>query len=294
MVARCGAHDGPQNLKQASQTCKIVNVAYASWGEGPRGLLNVDEEVARIFRKDADRDKHMARQKKQPVFAPPGWRQAIKSKFLRNAFHFNPQALSLLATKVRAREITEQDWAASFGVAGTWIEEWAKDTLQSWREQPSYCPAPDDAGKRWVFFATPRDGETEADVFSFEISAKPLCRMSFGVTIGGYLQEGEPEDDWERFKRQMHESLDNALKDFRMKAVQSGSSREIVIPSGLDLKLELAALYLFSNKSPTELAENAAVARDRTVVYRWLKEILTLLELPMKLPGHQPRRNPLH
>jgi hypothetical protein len=294
MVARCGAHDGPQNLKQASQTCKIVNVAYASWGEGPRGLLNVDEEVARIFRKDADRDKHMARQKKQPVFAPPGWRQAIKSKFLRNAFHFNPQALSLLATKVRAREITEQDWAASFGVAGTWIEEWAKDTLQSWREQPSYCPAPDDAGKRWVFFATPRDGETEADVFSFEISAKPLCRLSFGVTIGGYLQDGEPEDDWERFKRQMHESLDNALKAFRMKAVQSGSSREIIVPSDLDLKLELAALYLFSNKSPTELAENAAVARDRTVVYRWLKEILTLLELPMKMAGHQPRRSPLH
>ena len=77
----------------------------------------------------------------------------------------------------------------------------------------------------------------------------------------------------------MHARLDYALDKFRMKAAKSGSSREIVVPGDLDLKLQIAALYIFCNMKTEELAKHQSVLRDRTIVYRWLKEILTLLDL---------------
>jgi hypothetical protein len=237
--------------------------------------------------------ERMPRKKKQKVFAPPGWRQAIKAKFLSLAFHHNPNALYLLATKGRAGVITAHEWADSLNVAGTWIEQWAEDTLQAWRLEPYLCdiaPGPNNTANGSVLYPPPRDRQTEADVFSFKISATPMCRLLFGITIGGGpLRADEPQDDWERFRKEIQAKLDDALDRYRENAVHLGASCEIAVPGDLDLKLEIAALYVFGFKSAEELGKQSAVLRDRTVVYRWLDDILGLLGLSMKKPGHQPK-----
>ena len=207
----------------------------------------------------------MARTKKKPVFASPGWRQAIKCKFLSFAFQYNPHALELLATKAMDGAITAREWAAAFDLAGTWIEQWAEDTLQVWHEQPALCPmpkAPCSTAQVQVWYPPPRDLKTEADVFSFEISETPMCRLSLGITVGGTLLGDEPVEDWKRFKCQMHEQLELKLNEFYARALDSGVSDEIVVPDSLDKRLEIAALCLFCNISTPALAKHPAIMRS--------------------------------
>ena len=75
----------------------------------------------------------MARPKKQPQFEPPGFHQAIRARFIQFAQLHSSPALRLLATKVWLGELSLQEWAKSFNVSQTWVEQWAQDALDYWR-----------------------------------------------------------------------------------------------------------------------------------------------------------------
>lgn len=224
----------------------------------------------------------MARTKNKPVFTSPRWQQALKALFLHFAFHHRPEALRRLVTEVRNNAITPQDWANLYGVAGTWVEVWVADTLEAWKTQPYLLADLDQAGNT-VLYPPPRDESTADDVFSFSVSAIPLAKLSLGITMGGSLPDGQPEDDWLRFKEQIHRSLESALESYRQRAAQLGASREVLVPKDLLLKTEATAVYFFCGKNPGQLLKLLKQkVGDRTTVYRWIREIAKLLEMPMK------------
>ena len=92
----------------------------------------------------------MARPKTQPSIVPRNWWLALKAKFLDYSFYYYPSALKELAVQVREKKITLRQWAESWGVADTWIEAWAEETLTSWLHKPPdvdvyiTCPTPTD------------------------------------------------------------------------------------------------------------------------------------------------------
>jgi len=216
------------------------------------------------------------------VFAPPVWRQTLKAKFLVTAFGHCPQATELLAGQVREGARSVQDWAVQFNVSGTWIELWAEDVLQTWRWTPLVYP--------WR--PPPPPEELEADFFSFRIdNARPSCRFSHRVLVGGHFPKEADPRNWERFKQEQHAALEWHLNQYREKALQAGASREIRVPGDLDLKLEVAAIYILRGMTCREIGVLRGVGRDPSVVSRWLKEILGLLDLPRRRPFSRARRN---
>lgn len=222
----------------------------------------------------------MPRKKKVPVFAPPAWRQTLKAKSLSTALGNCHEAGNLLAKEARNGTISAHEWAERFNVADTWIEKWAENQLAGWQLEPHTFPN----------LFPPSDEGTKADSFSFSITdARPFCKFSLGVLTAGSLPAGAEEDDWERFKKGLHFDLDLALNRYRDSALQSGASKEVKVPSDLEKKLGVAGLYFFRGMSPDEIGDLRQVARDRTVVYRWLDEIVGLLGLRMRDPGAKPK-----
>lgn len=135
--------------------------------------------------------------------------------------------------------------------------------------------------------------ELNVDTFSFRISkARPFSRFSIGTLVGGQLPDGAKDDDWERFEDEQRAKLDTSLKNYRRRTLECGASCEMTIPDELDQKLAVAAIYAFCKKSPAEIGALSAVTRDRTVVHRWLHEILPLLDLPLTRRQRQATAHP--
>jgi hypothetical protein len=110
----------------------------------------------------------MANTKNKTVFVPPGWRQALKARFLDFGFQHNPDALTLLATEVRSGKITPLQWANQHHLGATWVEEWVHDVLEAWRSQPYLVSEIDQLGNAKlppnIYYPAPRDESTADDV----------------------------------------------------------------------------------------------------------------------------------
>jgi len=194
---------------------------------------------------------------------------------------------------VKQGKVTAHDWATQFGVAETWMEEWA-----------GTCPAElNDQGEVWL-----EPVRREKDVFSYSVSATPFCTGSLGVTIGGAPEwftrdpngdvvehryasrpkvsapskadriELEPDDDWKRFEKEQLAMFQDALAKYR-------KANEIAVPNDLDKKLQAAAVYLFGRSSPANIRLHSGAEHDPSTKFRWVKEALTLLDLPPRRPG---------
>ena len=215
----------------------------------------------------------LGRPKRQPTIVPPKWWPTLKAKFLYYSFRLQPSALIELAAQVRDNKMTPLQWAEKWGVRGTWIERWAEETLTSWRKEPPNIG--------YITYLCPSGNRAE-EGFSFTITgAIPDCRMAFGVTVGGKPRKGEPKDDWRRFHRSLHRRLDYELEIYCANMLRTGMLQELDLGTDedLELKLQAAALKVFGNKSQEEIGQYEGIARDRSVISRWLKKILPLLEL---------------
>jgi len=229
----------------------------------------------------------MARSKNKTVFAPPSWRRALKARFLDFAFRRNPNALRILAIEVRAGKITPRQWVDQYQLGGTWVEEWVADVLDAWQMQPYMFSEIDRLGNTKlppsIYYPPPRDESTADDVFSFKVDTVPTSKLSIGITAGGSIPDGEPDDDWLRFRKQMHANLDRALDWYHQNALDLGASREVLIPNDLFRKTEVTAVYFFCAKSPEQILPNLVErVGDRTTLHRWIREISKLLDLPTK------------
>src|SRR5580704_16273193 len=106
------------------------------------------------------------------VFTSASEQQAIKQKFLDFARRHNSPAMRLLATKVFKDELSVADWAQQFNLTGTWVQEWAEDTLRAWRT--GTCPTPVIEGTDLkAYYPSPR---SQPDTFSCVIKGTPLSR----------------------------------------------------------------------------------------------------------------------
>jgi hypothetical protein len=111
-----------------------------------------------------------------------------------------------------------------------------------------------------------------------------------GITGAGRCADDTPDDDWEKFEKEAHAALSCELALYRVRTLEAGKAKEIVEPSELDKKLQVAALYVFSGMDAEELGQLPAVARDTSVVNRWLNQVLPLLGLEMRPRGHRSKQ----
>ena len=217
----------------------------------------------------------MARLKRPPTIVPWRWWPTLKSKFLDYSFEFYPSALKELAIQVRENKVTVRQWAESWEVADTWIEQWAEQTLTSWRKEPPVVDG-------YITYPSPTGTRAE-EKFSFTITdAISDCRLAFGETVGGAkFGTNEPTDDWERFRDSLQRRLNYELKIYRIKMLRIGMLEEVDLGTDeeLELNLKIAAVNVFGNKSAGEIGQYAGVARERSVVSRRVTKILALLDL---------------
>jgi hypothetical protein len=209
--------------------------------------------------------------------------------------------------------MTLHAWAKKFNVSGTWVEQWAQDTLDFWHkaslsrelrgkvpegesEGPLICTGSpivrQSSGVEMSYPSPSLDGRTAADVFSCNLTGTPFARLSHGITIGGDASVlwSPGEDDETAFRRHMRATLEAALDEFFKHAVECGASGQISIPKDpedLDLKIECAALYVLCNVSRPRLAElTHRVGKE--AMYLWLKDTVEeLLDLRMPPRGHR-------
>jgi hypothetical protein len=227
----------------------------------------------------------MPRTKKQAILTTPLWNQTLKVMFLEAGFHHCPEALELLQPDVRAGAVSVHAWADQFSLAGTWVEHWAGVTLAEWAGHPHLFPN----------FQSLLFESAAADRFSYEVHGRyPTCKFALGTVVGGSLSEGAPHDDWERFKAELRNDLDRALENYLQEALTTGALQRITVPSELQLKVEVAALYFFRNLTPQQIADYPTKSydrthRNRTQINVWLKEVLPLLGLWMRAKGHRRR-----
>jgi hypothetical protein len=229
----------------------------------------------------------MSRQKRAPAFFPPSGMQAIRTRFLNYAVQYRSRALHVLAKDVYRGDMSVSEWARSLNATSTWLERWAQDTVDSWNQ--GLIPAPNltENGALEFRFRAPRDEQTQADEFSCILSGTPLSMHAHRVTIGGPpWWEPNTTDDQECFRKEMHFQLDLRLDAFFVRAVKSGASQQITLPNELDKKLQAAAQYILCDKSTGELHSQLVMCVGNVnTVYRWLREILDFLGLPMRARG---------
>src|SRR2546429_9932387 len=96
--------------------------------------------------RDAGKKRRPGRPNNEPRFEPPGFRQAVRARFIEFARFHNSRAIYLLGTEVWSGETSLHDWAESFNVSKTWVEQWAQDALDSWREGTYQPPAASESG----------------------------------------------------------------------------------------------------------------------------------------------------
>jgi len=225
-------------------------------------------------------------------------------------------------------------------VNGTWIEQWAKETLEDWKKFPEWVTFdPQTGALAHVTYDGPRVAQKDVDTFSYSTSGNLPSPYAIGVVAGGRLpdplmgrfdqvrearrvyreelqlkeqattahqrrvadariheakeqlesasQAAAEFDPWDWYVNAQHAALDRALKQHREEAVRFGASREIHIPQELDLKIEVAALYLFGPELPEKIGQRQGVGRTRTAVNRWLRETLPLLDLKTRPRGRK-------
>ena len=219
----------------------------------------------------------MARTKKQTVLLHPLAKQNVKAQFLNAVKEVCPMALRPLEEEINRGELSVPQWAEQFNVQDTWIEHWASEVIESWRSDPGSYP----------FWPIPADQSGDSG-FSYSVhNARPFPLASRSVSPGRSCPGGIEKDDWENFKKQQHENLERALEGYRERLLLSGAGAEVVMPDDFEQRLAVAALYIFEGLTAAEIGKHPKVTRDSSVVSRWLREVLELLELRPRAPGHR-------
>jgi hypothetical protein len=254
----------------------------------------------------------MARPTKQPQFEPPGFHQAIRSRFIEFAQIDNAPALHQLGTKVWSGEISVQDWAKSLNNPQTWLEQWAQDTIDSWklyttvptagetgsprpwwimtpcdplppgfspyRSGRPACPPPSvaESGKLEMVYPLPRANETDFPIAEASASWTP----SGGLFDGACEQHGTPTGG---APLNSNECLYCGRKTIgKRRKLRERLDDET---AKLDSKIGCAAVYVLSSRTIENLARSRYISIP--AMYGWLKEAMALLDLKMRPPGHR-------
>jgi hypothetical protein len=228
----------------------------------------------------------MARPRKRFEFEPPGLRSDLRGQFIRAAE--GSLALHQLCADVLPHwSIGDglHGWADSFNVSGTWVEEWAVNTLNAWSAanaaQPvgslpwwiqahskgRFCPAPMPA------FPLPDQFEDMDGILTLSI------RMLFDPWRG-WLDDDEEVCP---ICRTLLVPVSEAAASIPTFCPSCHKTRKITIPSDRDLKVECCADYVMNRRTVEEVAKGLeSRGISTTAMHKWIKATMTLLDLPMK------------
>jgi hypothetical protein len=183
----------------------------------------------------------------------PGWK-AGEEQWLP------PERVKELMTPWVAR------WASAFRISDTWIESYALDLACTWMTDPLSFANP----------LPPRAVTTDATRRHVE---------EFTVTIK-IPHDRRPERAWfrlpalrEYLRAELDPAFERAMKQLEQNALSAGVLQEIEIPADLACKMEVTALYLFSDLSTEEIGAMPGYARERTTLNRWIFETAEFLNL---------------
>lgn len=258
----------------------------------------------------------MGRPKKQTQFKPAVFHGVLRAKFIEFGRLHNSHALRLLCSEVRLDEMSLHDWAELFNVAGTWVEQWARDTLDSWLVSALADPEADGSPRPWYILSPPdpvppgmrpnrRDGRIACPPPLVLVSDKldmeyPLPRASdTDVPVAGASPSWtQPEDLFENDACGQHGTLigaswldiDECSRCGRKVSAKRRKLRQRLndATAKRDSKIECAAVYVLSARTLEQLTKVFKPAMSKPAMYGWLREAMGLLDLPLRPRGHRP------
>jgi hypothetical protein len=189
---------------------------------------------------------------KQPILLTPLQREKYRTAFLNSASRNFPEKFVLLHDDVFAGCFTADQWADLFGLKGTWVNEWANDTIKCWTEAPQMRP-------HWP---------------------RPLDYKRFEFSISVVIVDA----DWDCFKKGMHDQLELELESFQSKNVP-----KVELPSDVPLMIDCAVWHFIGGYNAARIAELLPGLPQRTKVWKWLQDACELLDLPAR--KDLPRRD---
>jgi hypothetical protein len=257
----------------------------------------------------------MARPKKQTQFEQTVFHGAPRAKFIEFGRIHNSPALRQLCSKVLLDEMSLHAWAKLFNVAGTWVEEWAKDTLDSWRASAPLDAEADGSPRPWYILSPPdpvppgmrpnrRDGRIacppplilESDKLDMEYllprasdTEVPVADGSPSWTQPQYLFENDACEQHRSLIGSPWLDVDECSRCGRKVSTKRRKLRQRLNDETAkrDSKIECAAVYVLSARTIEQLAEVWKPAMSKPAMYGWLKEAMALLDLPMRPRGHR-------
>ena len=162
-----------------------------------------------------------------------------------------------------------QKWAADWYINAPWVLDYAELTLSEWQI-----------------------GEL-ADTRFAQASVTSFQNIHYPEEVSDLLLSDRWKflsESWMDFKARVELSLSSYEERIRKMALDNGYMQVPKIPSDLPIKLECAALYLCGWKQPGEIGAMPQYAREKSRVFRWIKEATKLLQLPTRPTGRQ-RKN---
>ena len=203
--------------------------------------------------------KHIINQNKQ---------LQLRAHFLRTISTVCPEVFTSLKEQVHLGSFTVGDWAKKFGLAETWVEVAAHETILLWASHPELVK-----NDVWVMPA----GKA-VNVFDW---AQPPFKMR--IPIPDDRAFGRQWFSWEDLKEyiraQIEANLDHELEAFKSRCVKSIRAREVPLPRDMDKKMAVAALHLCRKLSPEKIGSLPGYGSVRSNVFRWIRETTSLLEL---------------
>jgi hypothetical protein len=200
-----------------------------------------------------------------------GWRQEYQYQFLETTNRVCPEVVEDLK-KVRRGQLPFDRFSEEYGIPGTWIEDAARNTLDAWEHNPRM-----EREFRWRLpsfvesHLQPRFRETE--------------RYLRGFHLASYLFSPDG------CRQAAHAALDRDFDQVDKAAASEGYTVAKRIPTELQKKLECAALYLFRRLTSQRLADGGRYFTDPTNMWRWVRDVFALLELPRRSRRNPARKN---
>lgn len=215
----------------------------------------------------------MPRKHIPPTHLNTGLRQEFQYRFLDTTNRVCPEVVEDLK-KVRRGQLPFDQFAEECGIRGTWIEEAARDTLDAWDHNSSM-----EAQSWWRLPSFVQDYPHGYPPFR---ETRQYIR-GFHLPSYLFLPDG--------YRQALHAAVERDLDQISRWAASECYTVAKRIPTELQKKLACAALHLFRGWTFQRLTDERGYSTDPSNMWRWVREVFQLLELPLRRRGKRARKN---
>lgn len=131
----------------------------------------------------------MGRPKKQEIDCLSTELQGWRYLFLRAAFECNPQAWDMLTGPVYRGEVTAYRWAEIFKCGRTEIQQWAEESVATWRTFPHLYPGIGGKSQPSFWVNADKPVETVMPLSDVEMRMKAAAMYVFGGMTADQIRD---------------------------------------------------------------------------------------------------------